>query len=888
MNWTSLLRSLPRDLRETVAGDIEEESAALRARRGRIYAEAWAWCEAARLAAVFRIERFTHRRDVPPIGEELRRRTNISDAIRQDVAFSIRLLRRQPGFTAVALLALALGIGANTAIFGVVDAVLWRPLPFSNADRIVSLAEQRPREGRWFGPVSPADFYDWRSQTTSFAAMAAYEDAFVNMTGSGEPERIRGLLATPGFFDVLGMQPALGRDFRADQETVGRHRSVLLTDAFWRRRFGSDASVVGKTIAFDGNSYEVVGVLPAAFWWPTHPDAIVPLAMDAHDRALRAAHFLEVTARLKPGVAPQQAHEELAVLGQRLAKDFPAENGRHFPNTRPMRAALVGDTRTALLVLLGAVGFVMLIACANVATLLLARAAGRQKELSVRKAVGASRGRMIQQMLTESVMLAVVGGLLGVLIGSWGLAGLRAIVPAQFESLPGIDGLGLDLRILAAAFSLTLITGMVFGAAPAIVASDDRLSAALNEESRGSSGTVRTQRVRSALVIAELALSLVLLTGAALLLVSFARLSNVTPGFRSEQLVIARLQIPSTRYGDHPRTVAFYQELYARLRAVPGVVRVGATSAPPFSGVDARLDLTIERRSDDLASPVRAHPRLVSTEYFYTMGIPLLRGRGFSDMDGAAVKKVVILNDAAVRRYWRGQDPIGQRVSLGAPDDWMEVVGIVGDVKHSGLDVEIEPEAYIPHRQGFTSLGTGFARAMSIVIRTTSDTASTAAALLAVVHGIDPLQPLGIVRSMDDMIAASVAPQRLNLVLVSAFAVVALVLTAAGLYGVMSYLVTQRTREIGVRMALGATRGQVVGLVIRQAGKMTLVGIVCGVVGALLVTRSMTSLLFGISAANPLVYAGVTVLLALVAMAAVAVPSTRATRVDPLIALRDA
>ncbi len=888
MNWTSLLRSLPRDLRETVAGDIEEEYVALRARRGRIYAEAWAWGEAVRLAAVFRIERLTHRRGVPPIAEELRSRTNIWDAIRQDVAFSIRLLRRQPGFTAVALLALALGIGANTAIFGVVDAVLWRPLPFADADRILSLAEQRPREGRWFGPVSPADFYDWRSQTTSFAAMAAYQDEFVNMTGSGEPERIRGLLVTPGFFAVLGIQPALGRDFRADEETVGRHRSVLLTDAFWRRRFGTEASVVGKTIAFDGNSYEVVGVLPAAFWWPTQPDAIVPLAMDEHDRTLRDAHFLEVTARLKAAVSPQQAHEELAVLGQRLAKDFPAANARHFPNTRPMRAALVGDTRTALLVLLGAVGFVMLIACANVATLLLARAAGRQKELSVRKAVGASRGRLMRQMLTESVMLAAVGGLLGVLIASWGLAGLRAIVPAQFESLPGIDGLGLDLRILAAAFALTLVTGVVFGSAPAIVVSDNRLSAALNDESRGSSGTLRTQRLRSMLVVAELALSLVLLTGAALLLVSFARLSKVAPGFRSEQLVTARLQIPRTRYGDHPRTLAFFQELYERLRAVPGVVRVAATSAPPFSGVDARLNLTIERHPDDLPGPVRAHPRLVSTDYFSTMGIPLLRGRGFTDADDAASTKIVILNDAAVRRYWRGEDPIGQRVSLGAEADWMEVVGVVGDVKHSGLDVEIEPEAYIPHRQNFTSLGNGLARTMSIVIRTTSDTASTASALRAVVHGIDPLQPLGLVRSMDDMIAASVAPQRLNLVLVSAFAVVALVLTAAGLYGVMSYLVTQRTREIGVRMALGATRGQVVGLVIQQAGKMTLVGIACGIAGALVVTRSMTSLLFGISAANPLVYAGVTVLLALVALAAVAVPSTRATRVDPLVALRDA
>jgi putative ABC transport system permease protein len=888
MTWSSLLRLLPRDLREPVAGDIEEEYLRMCATRGRLRAGLWAWWTTARLALMFRFERVTHVRGVPPLGDELRTRANAWDALAQDVVFSVRLLRHQPGFTLVALLALALGIGANTAIFSVVDAVLWRPLPYPDADRLLSLAEQRPQEGRWFGPVSPADYYDWRREATSFASMAAFTDATLNLTGSEEPERVRSLRVSPGFLDVIGMKPARGRDFRTDEETIGQHRVVLLTDTFWRRRFGADASILGKQLTFDGNPYDVIGVLPPAFWWPSHPDVLAPLALTAYDRALRAAHFLDVAGRLKPGVSPAQAHEELAILGQRLATAYPLENARHFPNTRPVRDALVGDTRPALLVLLGAVGFVMLIACANVATLILARAAGRRKELAIRKAVGASRGRLIRQMLTESVILAILGGGFGLIVAAWGLSGLRAIVPAQFESLPGIDRLGLDLRILGAAFALTLVTGLVFGAAPAIVSSDERMNGALNEESRGSSGATRASRLRAGLVAAELALSLMLLTGAALLIVSFARLSRVAPGFRSEQLVATRIQIPLSRYGDHPRTVAFYQELFERLRAVPGIQQVGATSAPPFGGPDSRLNLTIEHRVDAGDGPVRAHPRLVSTGYFATMGIPVVKGRGFTDADDASSRKVVIVNETAVRRYWPNEDPIGQRISLGDTASWMEIVGVVGDVRHSGLDAAANPEAYIPHRQVFTSLGTGFSRSLTVIVRTPSDVASTAAGLRAVVRAIDPQQPIGTVQSMDEMIAASVAPRRLNLVLVCAFAVVAVALTASGLYGVMSYLVAQRTREIGVRMALGASRGRVLALVMRQAAVITLIGMTIGIAGALLLTRSMRTLLYEVSAADPAIYAAVSALVALVALTAVAVPSSRATRVDPLTALRDA
>jgi len=886
-----LRRMLPGDLVDPIAGDLLEEYLAARDRRGALRARVWVWMQAGRLAATFARERVTRTRGVPPIADELRSVTTMWDGLRQDVVFSVRMLRRQPGFTAVALLALALGIGANTAIFSVVDAVLWRPLPFARADRVMALAEQRPRESRWFGPIAPADFFDWRRDSRSFSDMAAYSimapSSAYNLTGSGEPERVRPLQVSPSFFRVLGLAPAVGRDFRAEEEIDGRHRVVLLSDQLWRRRFGGDRSVVGRTIEFDGRPFEIIGVLPARFWWPTRPEVVVPLALDDHDRTLRGAHFLEAVGRLRDDVTQAQAREELRLIGGRLAAAYPAENANHAPNLRPLRDAFVGDVRPALFVLLGAVGFVLVIACANVATLLLARAAGRQKELSVRRAVGATRGRVVQQMLTESVIVSVLGGTAGLLLAGWGLAILRAILPAAFAGLPGIAEAGIDGRVLVAALILSVATGAIFGVVPAVVASDYRIGAGLAEETRASSGSVRARRMRSALVVAELALSLVLLTGAALLIVSFNNLVSVPTGFQPAQLTIAPIALPYARYGEHARVVAFFDALFERLRGAPGVQRVAATTSLPFDGQDSRLSLTIENRSVESPLPVRAHPRVVSTDYFQTLGIPLLRGRVFTDRDTESSTNVAIINDTAARRYWPGGNPIGQRISLGAVDDWREIVGIVGDTRHEGLDADADPAAFLPQRQRFVSLGNGFERTVALVIRSGADVASTAATLRAAVAAIDPQQPIGMVRSMEDLIGDSVAPSRLNFVLLSAFAVVALVLTAAGLYGVMAYIVTQRTREIGVRMALGATRAQVLAMMFREAGAMTVAGIALGVAGALLLTRSMTSLLFGVGTADPVVYLGVSALLALVALLAVAVPSSRATRIDPLAALRE-
>jgi putative ABC transport system permease protein len=887
MTWTTMLRLLPSDLRESIAGDIEEELRHRRFRTGAIGAVCWAWWTAARLAFTFQLERLTHVRGVPPIGEELRRRTRMWDAVRQDLIFSARMLRRQPGFTAIALLALALGIGANTAIFSVVDAVLWRALPYPDADRVLALGEQRPREGRLFGAISPADFYDWRRDAQSFSAMAAYYEGAANLTGTGEPERIRTLAVSAGFLDALGLAPSQGRNFTIEEETEGRHRVVLLTDALWRQRLGAEPAVVGRTIILDGNPFLVAGVLPRRFWWPAPTDVLVPLALDDHDRQLRSAHFLEALGRLRSGVSESRAREELNVIGARLSKAYPEDNNGHAPNARSLRDSLVGYIRPALLVLLAAVGFVLLIACANVATLMLARASRRQKEFSLRRAVGATRGRLVQQMLTESLLVSFLGGAGGLVIAAWSLAAFRTILPAQFSELPGIDHIGIDSRMLVAAFVISALSGLLFGIIPGVVASDKRIAPALGEESRGTSGGSRARRLRSALVVAELAMSLILLAGAALLIVSFSRLMEVSPGFRPDRLVIARLTLPSSRYGSHTRAVGFYEAVMDRLRSTPSVQRVAVSSAPPFSGLDARLNLDIERQTVELKGPVRAHPRLVSVDYFTVMGIPVVRGRSFDNRDHESAQPVVVINETAARRFWPNDDPIGRRISLGSPVRWMEIIGIVGDIRHEGLDVEANPEAFMPFRQGFNSLGNGLSRAMTIVVRTTTDGAAMGPIVRSAVTGIDPQQPLGAVRPMADLISESTGARRLNFVLVSSFAVVALILTAAGLYGVMSYLVAQRTREIGVRMALGAGRRQVLGMVLREAGVMTLTGITIGIVGALALTQSMTSLLFGVSAADPAVYAGVSVLLAAVALLAAAIPSSRATRIDPLVALRD-
>ena len=872
-------RFVPGDLRESIAGDLHEEYVRMRARRGVARATIWLWWNVARLAITFRWERATHGRPLPPIGDELRGFGRMWDGLRQDVVFGARMLRRQPAFTLVALIALMLGIGANTAIFSIVDAVLWRPLPYPASSKVISLGEQRPRENRLHGPVAPADFHDWRRDNSTFSAMAAIEPAAVNISGGAEPERLRGIFVTPGFLDVVGIKPALGRDFTHDEEIEGRHQVVILSDGFWRRRFGADPSIVGRKITLNEDPYEVVGVMPASFWWPTTPEVL--LAYVTSGDASRAQHSMDVVGRLKPGVSFEQARADLDAIGKRLSEQYPQTNAAHFPHLDTLQASMVGDVKPALMVLLGAVGLVLLIACANVAMLLLARATSREREIAVRLAIGAGRSRLVRQLLTESVILAVAGGAAGVLVAAWSLTGFRALLPSGLLVLPGIAQVGLDTRVLTVALGVSIGTGLIFGVIPAFTAADQRLASTLHEEGRGGSAGARSTRTRAVLVVAELALSLVLLVGAGLLLVSFRRVLDVAPGFEPQHVVVAQV----VRSAPAPQALRFYETLLERVRTLPNVEAAALGTPLPFVDVGGRTGFRIEGRTTQSPVPVRARPRLVSADYFSTLRIPIVRGRVFTDRDAESAPSVVIINAAAARRYWPDEDPLGRRidVSFAAQPRWMEIVGVVGDVKHQGLELDTDPEAYMPLRQ--PPFG-GMAQRLNVVIRTQAPVSTIAPMVRSAVNDIDRNQPVGTVSAMEDLIAASVAPRRLNLWLVIAFAVIALVLTAAGLYGVMSYLVAHRTREIGVRMALGATRSSVLQLVMRQAGGMAVVGIAIGLVGALALTRFLATLLFGVTTRDPFVYVSVTALLVVVALLAASIPSSRATRVDPIIALR--
>jgi len=884
-----IFRLLPRDLRESIQGDLAEEYPSIVARRGRVGAAVWFWWSVLRLVVAFRWERAAHGRPLPPIADEAPRRFTAVESMTQDLLFAARLLRRQPAFTFVAVLMLALGTGATTAIFGVVDAVLWRPLPFAGSDRIVSIGEQRPREGRVHGPVAPADFYDWRRDSQSFTAIAAIDPGALNLSGSGEPERLRAIVTTTAFLDVLGISPRLGRNFRVDEETRGKNRVVLLADRLWRRRFGADPTVVGQSITLNSVPYLVVGVLPSTFWWPleccpagAEADLIVPYADDSAG-ATRSLHSLTVIARLKANVSLEQARAEMDAIGRRLSQLYPQENINHGPHTMPLQDWWVGDVRHALLLLATAVALLLTIACANLATLLLAKATGRQREIGVRIALGAGRARLVRQMLTESLLLTIVGGATGMLVAMWSIGAFRAMLPAHFLGLPGMARIAIDGRVLAIAVMVSAVTGLVFGVVPAFTASDQHTSATLREHGRGED-TIRGGRARSALIVIEVALSVMLLVGAGLLMVSFKRLLDVAPGFQPENVLAAPVVLPESRY-DRARAVLFYQSLLERVRGLPQVESTGAISALPFSGSDARASFQIEGRTTQSALPVRAHPRLITPGYLTTLGIPLLRGRLFTDRDADGAADVVIINASAARRYWPGEDPIGKRISFAfGVARWLEIVGIVGDIKHASLDVDAEPEAYLSYRQSNFETMTRF---MTIVVRTRSDAAMMAPLLRAVVNELDADQAIGAVAQMQTLIDRTIAPRRLNLWLVSGFAFVALVLTGAGLYGVMAYLVAQRTHEIGVRVALGATSARVLALVLHQAGTMTALGLAIGVAAALAASRFLAGLLFGVSATDPVVYLAVGLVLAAVALLSIAVPLLRATRIDPLIALRE-
>jgi putative ABC transport system permease protein len=785
------------------------------------------------------------------------------------------------------LLTLALGIGANTAIFSVVEAVLLRALPYRNADRVVLLWENNRLRNRPHNVVNPGNFLDWRDQSKSFDEMAAFIDQRYNFTGVGEPEEVPAQSATPNLFGLLGVEAALGRTFTPEDVKSGREDVVVISHGLWQRRFGGAPDVIGRSINLDGTSATVIGVMPPDFKWFIKENSLsgkpaelwTPMTLAEQQRATRRGRYLSAVARLAPGVSLQQAQSEMNTIGARLEGQYANLNTGWGVTLVPVRDQLAGEIKPALLVLLGAVGFVLLIACVNVANLLLARAAGRYKELAVRAALGAGRRRIVRQLLTESLLLAILGGALGLLLARWCLDLLVALSP---PNLIGAGQVTVNLPVLLFTLAVSLVTGIIFGLVPALEASRLNLSESLKESSRGNVGGTRGRRVRDALVIAEIGLALVLLVGAGLMVRSFMRLQAVNPGFDAKNLLTMRVMLPSTKYPDAGRQVQFFRQAVERISTLPGVRSASAVSALPFADLGAATSFTIVGRPAPAAGdkPV-TDVRVADENYFRTMNIPIVSGRTFTESEATEDRKVAVVNEAMVRKYFPGENPIGKRiiVNMAAEPGPTEIIGVVGDARYDKLEGDLRPMVYwTPPQLPYSS--------MTLVIRAANNPEGLAAAAAREIQGIDKDQPISDVRTMESWIAESVARARFGTLLLSAFAAAALILAAVGIYGVISYSVSRRRNEIGIRLALGAQARDVLQLVLRQGMTLVFAGMGLGLLGALALTRVLSSLLYGVSATDPTTFAAIALLLAGVSLVACYIPARRATRVDPNDALR--
>jgi putative ABC transport system permease protein len=796
----------------------------------------------------------------------------------QDLRYGLRMSWKSPGFTVIAIFALALGIGANSAIFSVVNAVLLRPLPYHEPERIVWVEGVNLLRGITSSSISPPDFADWTNENQVFEQMTAFRTGGAALTGGDEPERIAAAYVYASFFPVLGVKPALGRAFLPDENQAGRDAVVILSHGIWQRRFGADPNMIGKTLTMSGGPVTVVGIMPSGLRFPEETEVWRPLVIRPEDDR-RDNRFLLAMGRLKAGVTLEQAQSQIDTINNRLAQNYADTNMGWGVKLAGLQAALVGDTRPALLALLGAVALVLLIACANVANMLLARAAARQKEIAIRTALGASRLRVIRQLLTESIMLSLMGGVLGLLLGVWLTDLLVAISP---RDTPRLDEISLDGRVLGFTLAIACLTGLIFGLAPALQASRNDLNESLKEGGRSNTEGHGRNRVRSLLIVAEVALSLMLLVGAGLLIKSFMRLRDVNPGFNPANVLTTRISLTPAKYPEKAQKANFYEQLLERVRSLPDVESAAAVLTLPLGGSNINLGRAFIPEGRPLApeESSNANFQMITPDYFRVMGVPVNAGRAFTTQDTQQTTPVVIINEALARKIFPGEDPVGRRLTVWRDEKFMrEIVGVVGNVKPDALDEDDALQLYVPHAQDPSG-------GMALVIRTKGEPAALTASVRREVLAMDKDQPVYDVKTMESVVAAAVAPRRAPMLLFSVFAGLALLLAAVGIYGVISYSVTQRTHEIGIRMALGAQTGDVLKLVVGRGMALTLIGVAIGLVAAFALTRVMSSLLFNVSATDPLTFGVVSVLLAAVAFVASYIPARRATKIDPMVALR--
>jgi putative ABC transport system permease protein len=872
--YRALLVALPRGFRREFGDEMaclfrdQRDAARDRAESARL------WTHAVRDLMVHGArERFGGRR----IGfEGLHWRWPVS-ALANDFRYALRTMRRQPGVASIAVLTLALGIGLNSAVFSIIHAVLLRPLPYPEPDRLVMVWEKRPREGVYDNVVAPADYLDWARLNTVFERISPLTMLTVDLTGAGDPVRLEAAGVGVQFFDVLGVRMLAGRTFAPHEGVLGRHRVAVLDHAIWQARFGADRGLVGRTILLNGLPFEVIGILPPAFEFPSRADVWVPLILDAGPQPpSRGLHQLNVYARLRPGVTFEQSRAEMDRLGRQLEAQYPDTNRGHGPHVVRMKDELVQPVRAGLLVMLAAVSFVLLIACVNVANLLLARAASRRREMAVRTALGAGRARLAAQLLVESLTLAAAGGAAALGAAAVFLAGFRRFLPPDLTVF-GFERVGLEPEVLAYTLAIAGVTGLVFGVFPAWQLSRQDPNEPLKEGGRSPAGVRR--RLRAGLVIAEVALASLLLVAAGLMLRSFQALLDEEPGFETRDALVLTLPLPAARYRGQEQVRSLFTDLESRLAGTPGVRAAGAISHLPMSGMDSRLGIAIEGREPTPDAPTRAHPRSVTSGYFAALGIPVLRGRAFTPTDDERAPLVAIVNETMAARYWPGGSPIGARVRLGG--EWREVVGIVRDVKHWGLDRAVNPEMYMPARQYRWNI-------MNFAIATTGDPSSVAAAVLEHVKAVDSALPLPELSTMADVMAQSMAVRRASMLLLGTFGLLALALAAIGIYGVMAHLVAARTMEIGVRVTLGASPADVMTLVLGEGLLQACLGLAIGFATALLLSGSLDALLYRIDPRDPITFASSGLVLLAAALLACTLPARRAMRVDPAAAIREA